>query len=85
MSKNFEIAKQIITETCPNRKIPVESIRLFSEIIQCKKYQKGEPIFKEGDFCNCLMYIEKGLLRQHYVKHGKDMTEPSFLSCIGEA
>lgn len=75
MSQNFEIAKQIIAETCPHRKLQPESVRLFSEIIQCKKYQKGEVIFKEGDICKCLLYIEQGLLRQHYVKRGKDMTE----------
>ena len=33
MSVQFEIAKQIITETCPNRKIKLENIRLFADII----------------------------------------------------
>lgn len=74
MSRNYEIAKQIIADTCPNRKLQLENVRLFSEIIQRKKYHKGEAILKEGDFCECILYIEQGLLRQHYVKHGKDMT-----------
>ena len=34
MSIQFEIAKQIITETCPKRKIKLENIRLFADIIQ---------------------------------------------------
>ena len=75
MSQQFEIAKQIITETCPNRKFQVENIRLFSQVIQCRKYQKGDVILNEGDICNCLLYIEKGLLRQHYYKYDKNMTE----------
>ncbi len=29
MSIQFDIAKQIITETCPNRKLKLEIIRLF--------------------------------------------------------
>lgn len=54
---------------------------MFSEIIQCRKFHKGEVILAAGDVCTCLSYIEKGLTRQHYVKHEKDMTE--HLSCEG--
>lgn len=57
MSIQFDIAKQIIAETCPNRKLKLENIRLFADIIQPKKYQKGDIILNEGDICNCLFYI----------------------------
>ena len=75
MSHQFEIAKQIVEETCPHRKLQLENIRLFANIIQCKKYHKGDIILGEGEVCNSLLYIEQGLLRQYYVKHGKDVTE----------
>ena len=75
MSHQFEIAKQIVEETCPHRKLQLENIRLFANIIQCKKYHKGDIIWGEGEVCNSLLYIEQGLLRQYYVKHGKDVTE----------
>ena len=75
MSIQFEIAKQIITETCPNRKIKLENIRLFADIIQPQKYHKGDIILNDGDMCNCLFYIEKGFIRQYYVKHDKEVTE----------
>lgn len=75
MSHQFEIAKQIVEETCPHRKLQLENIRLFANIIQCKKYHKGDIILGEGEVCNNLLYIEQGLLRQYYVKHGKDVTE----------
>ena len=75
MSRQFEIAKQIIEETCPKRKFQLSNIRLFAEIIQCKKCQKGDVILNENEICNCLYYIEQGLIRQHYVKYDKDMTE----------
>ncbi len=52
MSIQFDIAKQIIAETCPNRKLKLENIRLFADIIQPKKYQKGDIILNEGDICN---------------------------------
>lgn len=75
MSIQFEIAKQIIKETCPNRKIKLENIRLFADIIQPQKYHKGDIILNDGDMCNCLFYIEKGFIRQYYVKHDKEVTE----------
>ena len=75
MSHQFEIAKQIVEETCPHRKLQLENIRLFANIIQCKKYHKGDIILGEGEVCNSLLYIEQGLLRQYYVKHGKNVTE----------
>lgn len=53
----------------------MENIRLFADIIQPKKYQKGDIILNEGDICNCLFYIEKGFIRQHYLKHDKDVIE----------
>ncbi|MBP3669524.1 MAG: Crp/Fnr family transcriptional regulator [Bacteroidaceae bacterium] len=75
MSQQFDMAKRIIAATCPNRKLQLESIQLFADIIQQKKYPKGAIILAEGEVCNNLLFIEHGLLRQHYVKHGKDMTE----------
>ena len=75
MSHQLEIAKQIVEETCPHRKLQLENIRLFANIIQCKKYHKGDIIWGEGEVCNSLLYIEQGLLRQYYVKHGKNVTE----------
>lgn len=75
MSLQFDVAKQIIGETCPNRKLKLENIRLFADIIQPKKYQKGDIILNDGDICNCLFYIENGFIRQHYLKHGKDVIE----------
>ena len=48
MSHQFEIAKQIVEETCPHRKLQLENIRLFANVIQCKKYHKGDIIWGEG-------------------------------------
>ena len=47
MSIQFDIAKQIIAETCPNRKLKLENIRLFADIIQPKKYQYLQPIITQ--------------------------------------
>ena len=81
MTDRLDIAIQIAEETCPQRRLKLESIKLFSEIIRFRKFHKGDIILADGEICTCLSYIEKGLTRQHYVKHDKDMTE--HISCEG--
>ena len=49
MSRRFDIAKQIVAETCPERNLEWENVQLFAGIIQEKSYQKGDVILKEGD------------------------------------
>ena len=75
MNQEFDMAKQIISTVCSKRKLPLVCIRLFADMIHRKKYPKGTIVLPEGEICNNLLYIEQGMLRQHYVKHGKDMTE----------
>ena len=59
----------------PKSQTNVGEYSLFADIIQPKKYQKGDIILNDGDICNCLFYIEKGFIRQHYLKHDKDVIE----------
>ena len=81
MTDRLDIARKIIEDTCPQRRLKLENIKLFSEIIRCRKFHKGDIILADGEVCTSLSYIEKGLTRQHYVKHDKDMTE--HISCEG--
>ncbi len=52
-----------------------EELDLLESILVPIKYAKGELILKEGEICRQLLYIDKGLLRQFYFKHGKEVTE----------
>lgn len=81
MTDRLDIARKIVEETCSHRRLKLENIQMFSEVIQCRKFHKGDIILSDGEVCTCLTYIEKGLIRQHYVKHDKDMTE--HISCEG--
>lgn len=74
-TKNFETAQKIIAETCPTRRLQVDSIRLFAGIIERNTYNRGDIILGEGSVCRAMMYIEKGLVRQYYFKYDKEMTE----------
>lgn len=52
-----------------------DELDILESIIVPQKYAKGEMILKEGDICRLFLYIDKGLVRQFYFKHGKEVTE----------
>ncbi len=52
-----------------------EELDVLESILVPIKYAKGELVLKEGEVCRQFLYIEKGLLRQFYYKHGKEVTE----------
>ena len=81
MTDRLDIARKIVEEACPHIRLKLENIQMFSEVIRCRKFHKGDIILSDGEVCTSLAYIEKGLIRQHYVKHDKDMTE--HISCEG--
>ena len=52
-----------------------DELDILERIIVPQKYAKGEMILKEGEICRQFLYIDKGLVRQFYFKHGKEVTE----------
>ena len=52
-----------------------EQLHCLADVLECKKYKKGERILDENEVCTCLRYIEKGMTRQFYFKYNKDLTE----------
>lgn len=52
-----------------------DELDILESIIVPQKFAKGEMILKEGDICRQFLYIDKGLVRQFYFKHGKEVTE----------
>lgn len=52
-----------------------DELDILESIIVPQKYAKGKMILKEGDICRQFLYIDKGLVRQFYFKHGKEVTE----------
>ena len=39
------------------------------------RVQKGDFILKEGEVCKNIYWVVKGLVRQFYIKNGKELTE----------
>ncbi len=52
-----------------------EELDILESILVPRKCAKGEIILKEGQICEDLYYIEKGLIRQFYIKKDKEVTE----------
>lgn len=52
-----------------------DELDVLESILVPIKYAKDEIALSEGEICKNLLYIDKGLMRQFYFKHGKEVTE----------
>ena len=52
-----------------------EELDLLESILVAKRYGKNEKILSEGETCENIYWIVKGLVRQFYYKNGKELTE----------
>lgn len=52
-----------------------DELDTLESILVPMKFNKGQMILQEGEVCRCFYYIDRGLLRQFYHKHGKEVTE----------
>ena len=52
-----------------------EELDVLEGILVPKKFQKGEVILHEGEVCESIYWVAKGLVRQFYYKNGKELTE----------
>ena len=52
-----------------------EELDVLEGILVPMKFQKGEMILKEGEVCENIYWVAKGLVRQFYYKNEKELTE----------
>jgi CRP-like cAMP-binding protein len=52
-----------------------DELDLLESILVAKRYAKNEKILSEGEICDNIYWIVKGLVRQFYYKNGKELTE----------
>ena len=65
-----------------------EELDLLESILVPLKFGKNEMVLREGETCNNIYWVVKGLVRQFYYKNGKELTEymateNSIVMCIG--
>jgi CRP-like cAMP-binding protein len=52
-----------------------EELDILESVLVPMKFAKGEKILSEGQTCEHIYWIVKGLARQFYFKNGKELTE----------
>jgi cAMP-binding proteins - catabolite gene activator and regulatory subunit of cAMP-dependent protein kinases len=68
----MEELKQAIKRYTP---ISDNSWQMFLKICAIKHYKKGELVLPQGAICNGIYFIKSGLLRNYYLKEGKEVSE----------
>lgn len=52
-----------------------DELDILESVLVPMKFAKGEIVLAEGDICQNIYWIVKGLLRQYYYKNNKELTE----------
>jgi CRP-like cAMP-binding protein len=55
--------------------LSVEVMRAFANILVPMKVLRGHRLVDEGEVCNYMFYVEKGMVLQHYTKNNVTVTE----------
>lgn len=63
-----ELARRYSTMT-------LDELDELESILVPMRFSKNETILDMGEVCRCIYYLDKGLVRQYYIKHGKEITE----------
>ena len=73
MTASIEIARRMAASV--HVRLGKESVKALADVLECKKFKKGERVLDEGEVCESILFIEKGMTRQFYYKYNKDLTE----------
>ncbi len=52
-----------------------DELDILESILEAMRFEKNEIILSEGEVCENIYWIVKGLVRQFYYKNGKELTE----------
>ena len=52
-----------------------EELDILESVLVPMKFAKNEKILGEGETCEYIYWVVKGLVRQYYFKNGKELTE----------
>lgn len=53
----------------------LEALHAFANILVPMKVLRGHHLVSEGDVCNSMFYVDKGMVLQHYKKNNATVTE----------
>lgn len=52
-----------------------DELDVLEDILVPMKFPKNAIVLKEGEICEYIFWVQKGMLRQFYYKNGKELTE----------
>lgn len=78
MDKRKDAAREIARKCMT---LSTDGLNMLAEILVPLKFPRGTTVLNEGEVCNNMYYIEKGLVRQYYLKNRREVTE--HLACEG--
>lgn len=73
IDKKKEVAREICRSY--NITMSIEALNAFTDILVPFKLLRGQNLVSEGEICNHMFYVEKGLVLQYYKKNNITVTE----------
>lgn len=52
-----------------------DELDILESILVAMKFSRGEKVVQQGDICDSIYYVERGMLREYYYKNEKEVTE----------
>ena len=52
-----------------------DELDILESILVPMKFARGETVVNEGEVCDAIYYVERGLFRDYYYKNNKEVTE----------
>lgn len=52
-----------------------DELDILESILVPMKFTRGETVVNEGEVCDAIYYVERGLFREYYYKNNKEVTE----------
>jgi len=87
MEGRREIARLFARKYSEKGELSSQSMDVLTNLLLPMKLLRGTVLVHEGEVCKYIYYIERGLVRQSYVKKGRSLTEHigyegSIIMCI---
>lgn len=70
--RKHDAAREIARIYC---RLSTSGIAALADILVPFKYNKGDVILPQGEICNYMYFVSRGMVRQYYYKSGRDVTE----------
>lgn len=87
MERRREIARFFARKYSEKGEISSQSLDILTNLLVPIRVLRGTTVLSEGEVCKYIYYIDRGLIRQYYIKSGKILTEHigyegSIIMCI---